>query len=30
MAEKGLEAARCAVEMANLLLALEELQADDE
>jgi len=30
MADKGLEAARCAVEMANLLLALEELQADDE
>ena len=30
MAEKGAEAARCAVEMANLLLALEELQADEE
>ena len=30
MAEKGMEAARCAVEMANLLLALEELQADEE
>ncbi|HEU4851119.1 MAG TPA: 6,7-dimethyl-8-ribityllumazine synthase [Telluria sp.] len=30
MAEKGTEAARCAVEMANLLLALEELQADEE
>ncbi len=30
MAEKGAEAARCAVEMANLLIALEELQADDE
>jgi 6,7-dimethyl-8-ribityllumazine synthase len=30
MAEKGMEAARCAVEMANLLIALEELQADEE
>lgn len=30
MAEKGAEAARCAVEMANLLLALEELQADED
>ena len=30
MAEKGTEAARCAVEMANLLLALDELQADEE
>jgi 6,7-dimethyl-8-ribityllumazine synthase len=30
MAEKGAESARVAVEMANLLLALEELQADDE
>jgi 6,7-dimethyl-8-ribityllumazine synthase len=30
MAEKGTEAARCAVEMANLLLALEELQADED
>jgi 6,7-dimethyl-8-ribityllumazine synthase len=30
MAEKGAEAARCAVEMANLLIALEELQADED
>ena len=30
MAEKGAESARVAVEMANLLLALEELQADEE
>ncbi len=30
MAEKGLEAARAAVEMANLLFALEELQAEEE
>ena len=30
MAEKGLEAARVAVEMSNLLFALEELQADEE
>jgi 6,7-dimethyl-8-ribityllumazine synthase len=30
MAEKGAEAARCAVEMANLLIALDELQADEE
>ena len=30
MAEKGAEAARVAVEMANLLLALEELQADED
>ncbi|MDB5756074.1 MAG: 6,7-dimethyl-8-ribityllumazine synthase [Massilia sp.] len=30
MAEKGTEAARCAVEMANLLLALDELQADED
>jgi 6,7-dimethyl-8-ribityllumazine synthase len=30
MEEKGTEAARCAVEMANLLIALEELQADEE
>ena len=30
MEEKGTEAARCAVEMANLLLALEELQADED
>ena len=30
MAEKGLEAARAAVEMSNLLFALEELQADEE
>lgn len=30
MADKGAEAARCAVEMANLLIALEELQVDDE
>jgi 6,7-dimethyl-8-ribityllumazine synthase len=30
MAEKGAEAARAAVEMANLLIALDELQADEE
>ncbi|HEY0491655.1 MAG TPA: 6,7-dimethyl-8-ribityllumazine synthase [Telluria sp.] len=30
MAEKGAEAARVAVEMANLLLALEDLQADED
>ena len=30
MAEKGTEAARVAVEMANLLIALDELQADEE
>ncbi|MCA1857795.1 6,7-dimethyl-8-ribityllumazine synthase [Massilia oculi] len=30
MAEKGLEAARVAVEMSNLLFALEELQAEEE
>jgi 6,7-dimethyl-8-ribityllumazine synthase len=30
MAEKGADAARVAIEMANLLIALEELQADDE
>jgi 6,7-dimethyl-8-ribityllumazine synthase len=30
MAEKGADAARVAVEMANLLLALEELQAEEE
>ena len=30
MAEKGADAARVAVEMANLLIALEELQADEE
>jgi 6,7-dimethyl-8-ribityllumazine synthase len=30
MADKGAEAARCAVEMANLLIALEELQADED
>lgn len=30
MADKGTEAARCAVEMANLLLALDELQADED
>ncbi|MES2150286.1 MAG: 6,7-dimethyl-8-ribityllumazine synthase [Pseudomonadota bacterium] len=30
MAEKGMEAARCAVEMANLLIALDELQAEEE
>jgi len=30
MAEKGTDAARVAVEMANLLLGLEELQAEDE
>ena len=30
MAEKGAEAARVAVEMANLLLALEELHAEEE
>ncbi|HEX8614527.1 MAG TPA: 6,7-dimethyl-8-ribityllumazine synthase [Telluria sp.] len=30
MAEKGAEAASCAVEMANLLIALEELQADED
>jgi 6,7-dimethyl-8-ribityllumazine synthase len=30
MAEKGADAARAAVEMANLLIALEELQADEE
>jgi 6,7-dimethyl-8-ribityllumazine synthase len=30
MADKGTEAARCAVEMANLLIALEELQADED
>ena len=30
MAEKGAQSARVAVEMANLLLALEELQADEE
>lgn len=30
MAEKGADAARVAVEMANLLMALEELQAEDE
>ncbi|RSZ57327.1 6,7-dimethyl-8-ribityllumazine synthase [Massilia atriviolacea] len=30
MAEKGAEAARCAIEMANLLIALEELQADED
>jgi 6,7-dimethyl-8-ribityllumazine synthase len=30
MAEKGTEAARCAVEMANLLIALEELQAEED
>lgn len=30
MAEKGTEAARCAIEMANLLIALEELQADED
>ena len=30
MAEKGADAARVAVEMANLLLALEELQAEVE
>lgn len=30
MAEKGADAARVAVEMANLLFALEELQAEDE
>jgi 6,7-dimethyl-8-ribityllumazine synthase len=30
MAEKGADAARVAVEMANLLIALEELQADED
>jgi 6,7-dimethyl-8-ribityllumazine synthase len=30
MTEKGSDAARVAVEMANLLLALEELQAEEE
>lgn len=30
MAEKGAESARVAVEMANLLLALEDLQADED
>jgi len=30
MAEKGADAARVAVEMANLLLGLEELQAEEE
>ena len=30
MAEKGTDAARVAVEMANLLIALEELQADED
>lgn len=30
MAEKGAESARVAVEMANLLIALEELQAEEE
>ena len=30
MADKGAEAARVAVEMANLLIALEELQADED
>jgi 6,7-dimethyl-8-ribityllumazine synthase len=30
MAEKGSDAARVAVEMANLLIALEELQADED
>ena len=30
MADKGADAARVAVEMANLLIALEELQADEE
>jgi len=30
MIEKGTDAARVAVEMANLLLALEELQAEEE
>ena len=30
MAEKGADAARVAVEMANLLIALDELQADEE
>jgi 6,7-dimethyl-8-ribityllumazine synthase len=30
MAEKGTDAARVAVEMANLLLGLEELQAEEE
>ena len=30
MAEKGADAARVAVEMANLLIALEELQAEEE
>jgi len=30
MLEKGAEAARAAVEMANLLIALDELQADEE
>jgi 6,7-dimethyl-8-ribityllumazine synthase len=30
MAEKGADAARVAIEMANLLIALEELQAEDE
>ncbi|SFC53179.1 6,7-dimethyl-8-ribityllumazine synthase [Massilia yuzhufengensis] len=30
MAEKGLDAARVAVEMSNLLFALEELQAEEE
>ena len=30
MLEKGADAARVAVEMANLLIALEELQADEE
>ena len=30
MLEKGAEAARAAVEMANLLIALEELQADED
>jgi 6,7-dimethyl-8-ribityllumazine synthase len=30
MAEKGADAARVAVEMANLLIALEELQAEED
>jgi 6,7-dimethyl-8-ribityllumazine synthase len=30
MEEKGAEAARCAVEMANLLIALDELQAEED
>ena len=30
MAEKGTDAARVAVEMANLLLGLEELQGEEE